>query len=256
MADDKVTSNGRVDIWAVPATGIANPDAPTAAEIAAGVRLTPAVAWSGTTFPSADASSDVDDRSLEDVGNALGRGYAQYGAELSFFRPVEGDTTSEYADAWDLFRETRSMWYLITRVLQRSVAPATTAATAGDWISVYKVMNSTVNDDTAGEDSVKFVVGFLPQGFLSAYTQVKGSSPVTATRVGSGSLAVGGHAVIRATLNGKRATNVVTWSSSDPAVATVSPNGVVTAVSAGSTNITASHDAASAASSAVAITVS
>lgn len=256
MPDQKVTTNGHVDVWAVPVTGIADYRSPTAAEINAGIRLTPAIAWDGTTFPANDESSDVDDRSLEDVGNATSRGFAQFGAELSFFRPVVGDNASEAALAWNFFKTPRVPLYLVTRVLQRTPAPGTTPAAAGDWVSVFRFISDTVNDDTEGEDSVKFIVGLLPQGELSVYTQVKNASPVTVTNAsGSTSLAVGGHAVLRATLGGKRATQVVTWRSSDESVARVSPNGVVTGVSAGTASITASHPAASAASTAVSFTV-
>lgn len=257
MADTKVTTNGRIDVWAVPVTGIADYRSPTAAEVNAGVRLTPAIAWDGTTFPANDESSDVDDRSLEDVGNATSRGFAQFGAELSFFRPVESDTTSEAAAAWALLKNPRVPVYLVTRVLQRTPAPGTTAATAGDWVSVYRFITSTVNDDTEGEDSVKFVVGFLPQGEVSVYTQVKNATPVTVTNAsGTTALDVGDHAVLRATLGGKRATQVVNWLSSDDSVVSVSQNGIVTGVSAGTASVTASHPAASAASTAISFTVS
>lgn len=257
MADEKVTSNGHVDVWFVPAASVADYRSPTATEINnSGVRLTPAIAWDGTTFPANDESSDIDDRSLEDVGNTLSRGFAQFGAELTFFRPVEGDTTSPYAEAWDLFKTPRVPGYLITRVLQRDVAPNTTPATAGDWISVFRFVTSTVNDDTEGEDSVKFIVGFLPQGELSVYTQVKNATAPTVTNAsGTTSLDVGDHAVLRATMGGKRATQAVNWSSSDDSVVSVSPNGVVTAVGVGTASVTASHPAASAASTAVSFTV-
>lgn len=257
MADEKVTSNGHVDIWAVPVTGIADYRSPTAAEVAAGVRLTPAIAWDGTTFPANDESGDVDDRSLEDVGNASSRGFASFGAELAFFRPVESDTTSPAAQSWALFKNPRVPVYLVTRVLQRAPSPGTTPPTAGDWVSVYRFITDTVNDDTEGEDSVKFIVGTLPQGEVSVYTQIKNATPVAVTNAsGTTTLDVGDHAVLRATLGGKRATQVVNWLSSDDSVVAVSPNGVVTGVGAGTASVTASHPAASAASTAVSFTVS
>lgn len=257
MADEKVSANGYVDVWAVPVASIADYRSPTASEINGGVRLTPAIAWDGTTFPANDSSEDVDDRSLEDVGNAQSRGNANFAATLSFFRPVPGDTTSEAADAWAFFKTPRVPHYLVTRVLQRAVAPATTAAAAGQWISVYKFISDTVNDDTTGQESVKFIVGELPQGSVAPYTQVKNAAAPTVTNAtGSGSTTVGGHVVLRATLGGKRATQTVEWSSSDDAVATVSPNGVVTGVAAGTADITCNHPSASAASTAVTITVS
>ena len=257
MADSKITSNGNLDIWFVPSTGIADYRSPTAAEINAGIRLTPAIAWEGTTYPTSDESSDVDDRSLEDVGNTLSRGFAQFSAELSLFRPTPGDTTSPAALAWAALKAPRVPCFLVTRVLQRTVAPGTTPATAGDWISVYRFISDTVNDDTEGEDSVKFIVGMLPQGEVRVYTQVKNATPVTVTNAtGSTTLAIGAKAVLRATLGTRRATQTVTWASSNPSVASVSQNGIVTGRAAGTAGITASHTAASADSTAVTFTVS
>jgi len=84
MADQRVAANGYVDVWAIPVAGVADYRSPTAAEINAGIRLTPAVAWDSTTFPSATDSDDVDDRTLEDKGNATSRGAAQFEASVNF----------------------------------------------------------------------------------------------------------------------------------------------------------------------------
>jgi hypothetical protein len=258
MADLKVTSNGNVEIWALPANGIADINAPTAAEINAGIVLSNAVAWEGSDFPANDASNDVDDRSILDRGNATSRGFAQFGATLALFRPLPTDTTSEYALAWAFLKAPRVPVILVTRVLQGTEGTHTDAA-AGQWVSVFQFVTDTVNDDTEGEDSYKYIVNFLPQGLLAVNTQVKNA---TAPSVTPSSLTVTAAAgvnhskTLRATLGGKRATNVVTWASSDTTKAIVSANGVVTGVAAGSANITATHPAATGASTAVAVTVS
>lgn len=253
MADEKVTSNGNVDIWAVPAINIANYLSPTAAEINGGTRLTPAVAWDGTSFPANTDSNDIDDRSLEDRGNTQGRGFAQFEATLSLFRPVPGDTTSEAALAWNLLKTPRIGVYIVTRVLQRTEGVATPAA-AGQWISVYKMISDTVNDDTEGEDSYKFVVDFLPQGELSVYTQVKNAGPVVLTALGP-LTTVGAKTPVLAELGGKWATQVVEWSSSNEAVATVSQNGVVEILATGTASITATHPAATGATVPISVNV-
>lgn len=254
MADEKATSNGNVTIWVVPEAEIANYQSPTAAEINGGVDVTDAVAWEGTTFPGATESNDIDDRSIRDRGNATSRGFAQFEAVLSLFRPLPSDTTSEAAIAWDLLKTPRVPSYVVTRVLQAPEGTPTPAA-AGQWISVFRMISDTVNDDTEGEDSVKYIVSFLPQGELSVYTQVKNATPVTVT-VADAALSVGEHTVARATLGGKRATQVVNWTTSDADVATVSPNGVVTGVSAGTASISATHPAATGATTPVTVTVS
>lgn len=251
--DEKVTSNGNVEVWAIPAASIADISALTAAEINAGVMLGDALAWDGVSFPANTGSNDVDDRSIRDRGNATSRGFAQFESTLSFFRPLPTDTTSEAAVAWNFFKTPRVPTVLVTRVLQAPEGVATDAA-AGQWYSAYEFMSDTVNDQTEGENSVKYIVSFMPQGSLAVYSMVKiATAPILSKSTMA--LAVGDVEPVRATLDGKRATQVVTWLSSNPAVATVSPNGVVKAVSTGTANITATHPAASGPSTACAVTV-
>jgi hypothetical protein len=257
MPDTKITSNGNVQIWAVPVSGIANINAPTAAEINAGVSLDNAVAWEGTTFPANDASNDVDDRSIMDAGNATSRGYAQFAATLSLFRPQPGDTTSEYGVAWTFLKTPRVPVILVVRTLQGTAGTHTVAA-AGQWVNLYQFISDTVNDNTEGEDSYKYIVNFSPQGNLAINTQVKNASAPTVSPASLSVTAAAGvnHSKpLRAVLGGNRATNVVTWTSADPTKATVSKNGVVTGVASGSTTVTANHPSASAASTTVAITI-
>lgn len=255
MPDEKSSANGNVDIWVIPKDDVADYRSPTATEInTLGTRVTPALAWDGLTWPGNTDSNDIDDRSPEDRGNATSRGFAQFEGTLSFFRPKPDDTSSEAAAAWDLLKTPRVPVIVVTRVLQRTTGVATPAA-AGDWINVYEFITDTVNDDTEGEDSVKFIVGLLPQGNLAVNTQVKNATPVSLAPA-TLALAVGASEVVKATLGGHRATSVVDWSSSNEAVATVSSNGVVTAHSVGTANITATHPAATGATTPCVVTVS
>lgn len=256
MANEKTPANGNVGVWLIPANDLTDFRSPAAAEVNTnGLNVTAAVAWDGTTWPGNTESNDIDDRSLLDQGNATSRGFAQFEGTLSFFRPKPGDTASIAAQAWDLLRSPRVDLFVITRVLQGTTGQETDLA-AGQWINVYKFITDTVNDDTEGEDSYKFIVGLMPQGQLAVQTQGKNAGPVVTEATGSTSLSVGDHLPLRATLGGHRATQAVTWVSSDQDVALVSTNGVVTAVSEGSADITATHDAATGASTPIAITVS
>lgn len=252
--DEKFTSNGNTTVWLIPATGIADYRSPTSAEINAGLDVTPAIAWEGTTFPTASDSEDMDDRSLRDKGNATTRGAASYEAVLNLFYPKDlKDTTSDYGKAYQMLRVPRVPVYVVTRVGQSPEGKHKDAA-AGEWVSVYRFISDGWTDDFEGDDSNKYAIGMLTQGEVAVYTQVKNASPVTVTPA-TATVSVGGSAVLRATLGGKRATQVVEWVSSNPSVAEVSSNGIVTGIKAGSANITASHPAASAPSTAVAITV-
>lgn len=261
MPDKRVYSDGRVDIIVIRANQLTNPKAPDLGEVnSLGVNVSRAIAWDGTTWPNNTDSNMVDDRSIKDAGNAQSRGYAQFEATLNLFYPKNpADTTTEFGKAYQLFKDAadRTDWYIITRVLQTPPQQVTHVA-VGDFVSVYKVTSDAISFDTEGEDSYKYAINFLPQGEVAIYTQIVDSSalaPITVTNAsGTTSPAVGANVVLRAVLNGKRATNLVDWTSSAPAVATVSPNGVVTAVSAGTANITASHPAGTT-STAVALTV-
>lgn len=245
MADEKVQSNGNVTVWWVPAAGIADYRSPTAAEINAGEDLTDAIAWDGFELGASD-SNDVDDRSLRDLGNAVTRGFQQFTASIPFFRSANpDDPTSDYTIAFETFREPRVYGYLITRVLQVP-ASTETPASAGEWISVFKFVGDYIADDTEGEDSYKFTVGFLPQGEIKVYTMVKTAVPVVVAP-STLALAVDGKGLLTATLSGKSITQGAAWTSSAPAVAQVTPNGVVVGLSPGTATISANHPAASAA---------
>lgn len=251
----KAISNGNVTVWAVPAAGITDFRAPTPAEINAGLDITDAIAWESTTFPSATESEDVDDRSLRDKGNASTRGAASFEADLNLFYPkVKGDVTSDYGKAYNFFKRPGVPVYLVTRVLQAPTGEHKDAE-KGEWVSVYRFITDGWTDDFEGDDSVKYAVGFLTQGEVILYTQVKGGALAVDNLSGGSSVAVGESIVLGATLDGKPATRVVNWSVDDPTVARVSGNGVVTGIASGAVDIEVSHPAA-ASSETLSVTVS
>lgn len=242
MADQKVTSNGNISVSWVPAAGIADYRSPTAAEINAGVDLTAAIAWDSYEIAASD-SNDVEDRGLIDKGNAVTRGFQQFAASFNTFRDVDAtDTTSPYNIAFETFRVPRQYGYLITRVLQKETGTSP-AYEAGQWISVFRFVSDAVGDDTEGEDSYKMTLTFLPQGEVYVYTLVAVSEAVTVTPA-TLAVAIDEHDVIEAELDDKSITQGAIWRSSDTTVATVSANGVVTGVGAGTADITADHPAA------------
>lgn len=249
MADTKVFADGNVDVIIIRQSQLTNPAAPLITEINTnGINVSNAIAWDGTTWPAFTDSDDTDDRSIKDSGNATSRGQVSYDATLNFFFPknVATDTTSDFGKAYQFFKDapTHIPVYVITRLLQTPTGQITPVA-AGDIVSVFKATTDSFVTDTEGDDSYKYAINFLPQGGAWGDTQaVSGTlAAITVTAPGGLPTTAGAKKALRATLNSKRVTNQVTWSSSNTAVATVSANGVVTGVAAGTASITASHPA-------------
>ena len=227
-------SNGNVTVWWV--TSIANPAAPTAAEINAGLNLSEAIAWNNFELGSS-GSDDVDDRAITDVGNAISRGFPDFSATLDFFREANAaDSASIYQQAFELFKESGILGYLVVRYGQ---AAPDTVAVAGQIVSDYYFVTDYVADDTEGDDSVKFEVSFLPQGTLNEHVVIKTATPVVATPA-TVTLAAGALASITALVGGKNMSAAVDYSSSDTTKATVSSTGLIKAIATGSATITVS----------------
>ena len=73
--------------------------------------------------------------------------------------------TSTYSLAFDTFKAatvTRAPGYLVTRV----GLPISTAFATGQTTSVFKFIADAAMDNTEGEDSIKFMVKFQPQGLV------------------------------------------------------------------------------------------
>jgi hypothetical protein len=166
----KSTSNGKVKVTWVPVADVTNEatflTAPDKDILNGGIELTDAIAWDGYELGAAD-SNKIDDRSIIDEGQVQTRGFAQFSGSLTFFR--EGDlanTTNEYAIAREAFKAstdgTRPVGFLVTRI-NKAAGPD---YAAGDVVSVYKFIADAYMDNTEGEDSVKFMVNFAPQGKL------------------------------------------------------------------------------------------
>lgn len=246
----RIVSNGNVTVWWV--TTIADPSAPTVAEITAGINLSPAIAWNNFELGSS-GSSDVDDRAITDVGNAISRGFPDFGATLDFFREANAsDSASIYQIAFTLFKQPGLNGYLVVRYAQ---ALPSTAAVAGQLVSVYRVVTDVIADDTEGDDSVKFEVTYLPQGIIWEHVVVKTAAaptvaPTTMTLATNGLLGK-----ITTTVGGKDVSTSAKYVSSDTTKATVSNTGLVKRIAAGTgVTITVTHPGATASAS-VALTM-
>jgi hypothetical protein len=171
----KSQSNGKIKVYWVAADDITDEEAfiasPTDAQITGGLDLTQAIAWDGYELGATD-SNKIDDRGIVDEGAVQERGFAQFTGSLTFFRGITSETTGAYANAFAAFKAatdgTRPQGYLVTRV----GVPATTAITAGQKVNVLKFIADAFMDNTEGEDSVKFMVNFAPQGKLGVNSTV------------------------------------------------------------------------------------
>jgi len=168
----KTTANGKIRVYWVPVTNITGTEdawvaAPDISDMAASgsVDLTSAIAWDSYELGSTD-SNKIDDRGIVDEGAVQERGFAQFAASLMFFRGITSETTGAYYTAFEAFKAatdgTRPVGFLVTRV----GVPNTTALAAGQTVSAYKFIADAFMDNTEGEDSVKFMVNFAPQGKL------------------------------------------------------------------------------------------
>lgn len=167
----KSTSNGKIDVWWIPTSAISGTEdefvaGPDVSDIAAGgIKLTEAIAWDGYDLGATDSNA-IDDRGIVDTGQVQTRGFAQFNGSLTFFRGITSETSGAYYDAFEAFKAatdgTRPVGFLVTRIN----VPTATSLAAGQKVNAFKFIADAFMDDTEGEDSVKFMVNFAPQGKL------------------------------------------------------------------------------------------
>lgn len=167
----KSTSNGKIKVWWVPVSAISGTEdafvgAPDVSDIAAGgVDLTEAIAWDSYDLGAQD-SNKIDDRGIIDTGQVQSRGFAQFTGSLMFFRGITSEESGAYYNAFETFKAatdgTRPVGFLVTRIN----VPTTTSLAANQKLNVFKFVADAFMDNTEGEDSVKFMVNFMPQGKL------------------------------------------------------------------------------------------
>lgn len=239
----KNPSSGNVKVAWILDSALPIKDFPLATTISgSGLDLTAAIAWQNFKLGS-QGSNDIQDRSLADLGNAISRGAAKYGATLAMFRDQNNDdNTSVYQQAFEAFRVINTLGWLVQRVNK----PAATPWAAGDEVSLYKLLANTVADTTAGENSTKFEVTFLSQGDLHVHTMLGGAGTITGIAATASKTVASGPYQLQPILAGASIVSRAQYSTSDRSVATVSNGGTVVPIKAGSATITVSYGAASA----------
>lgn len=264
MTDIRFPISGNIRIWWLASNGLANPAAPTLAEINAGLDISDAVSWNDKDFGT-QASNTVEDPAITAKGKVQDRGAAQYGGSLSLYYPLDRtDTSNKYKLVEDALGTPGILGYLIVRVdgselttTAGNAAHPGTLAAAGDYVTVYKVETAGFGQSITGEEAFRYTVSFLPKGFVKTFAVVRtNATPVAPVVTGTpGSGAVGTKGVLTATLVGREYTRGLTWKSSNSNVATISRNGVWVRRATGTATITATDPATGTASTGVTVTV-
>lgn len=263
MVDTRYPVSGSIRAAWVSLNGFANWKAPTKAELDAALDISDAISWNDKDF-GVQASNTSSDPAITAKGNVANRGAAQYGGAFSFYYPgAFGDNSNLYSLVWDQLRLPGTAGYIVIRVdgLELGVEtgtaaqPGTTFA-VGDLVNVFRVETSGYAEQITGEEAFRYTVGFLPKGQIETFAVVRTSAVGVAPVVtGPAAATVGTPIVLNATLLGRKYTRGLRWSSSNPAVATVSANAVVTPLSAGTATIIATDEATNTPSTAKTITV-
>jgi hypothetical protein len=234
MTDVKVPSSGNIRVWWGLPNAFSNYEAPTAAEINACLDISDAISWNDFDF-NLEASNQIDDPAITAIGKVADRGYANFGGSLSLYYPrTFDDAGSTYSLAYDALDAPRTLGYIVMRIDGERTNPV---AANGQLVHVFKVMTDGYAESITGEEAFRYTVTMLPQGDFAVRTVI--GSALTPVVLPS-TLAVTDPAVskLSATVGGRTYTYGLEWTSSNPAVATVSTAGVVTAVSNGSATIT------------------
>lgn len=261
--DQRYPISGSIRIWFLTSNGVANPEAPTLAELNAGLDISDAISWNDKDF-GVQASNTTNDPAITAKGNVTDRGAAQYGGGLSLYYPFDrSDATSIYVKAENALGSPGTGGYIVVRVdgLELGTAagnashPGTDPA-VGDLVSVFRVETAGYAQSITGEEAFRYTVSFLSKGFVKTMAVVRASA-VAAPPIltGPATATVGTPIPLKATLIGREYTRGLRWATANPALGTVSRNGIVTPLAAGSLSVTATDEATGAVATQV-ITVS
>jgi len=255
MTDVRLPASGNIQLRWHAANAFANPAKPTPAEVSGGLNITDDVSWNDYDF-GISASNTTNDPSLKSKSNVSDRGAMQYGGGISLYLPADfEDMCNSHAVAYAALEAPRTLGWISVQVdgelSETNVATytggLTQTAADGDRISLFKVMSGGYSHSITGEEAFRETISFMPQG--EAYPNAIVATTLTVlVSPSTASPSVGDFTALSATVNGRAYTRGVRWTSSDIAVATVSQNGIVTAVGAGTATITATYLTASASS--------
>ena len=159
MTSHKMLSpNTRID-W-IPASGFADPTAPTIAELNAGTNISAAIK---TGHKLSAKESDVDNsRTIADEGNVDTPTVANYEASITIYRDPIGAPSTVFTTALDLFKAP-VLGYLVSRQGKKYDQPYA----AGDVYSVFSVESDRPRvEDGDSKAPITVTIEFVPQGSL------------------------------------------------------------------------------------------
>ncbi len=260
MANTKVPSSGNIVIrWALPGFA-ANWKKPTTAEVNATLDVTDSVAWANYSFGT-QASNQVSDPGVADVGNVQTRGFAQFGGTISFYYPrTYNNAADANSNTFEALDTPGTAGYVLIKADGLITPAGTRTATNGDFWHVYKVLTDGWADVNTGEENFKYTITFQPQGDLWSNAYVVTTVTLVSTITGGNAFTVGQKKPAVAYLSTRQVhtdgyPGAFSWTSSDSTKATVDANGVVKGIAAGSATITATWAASGTAGTGISVTV-
>lgn len=243
MVDERLDSRGNIRYRFYNDAAFANYRWPTVAELNAGLELEQVTVWDGFEV-GAQASDTSDAIPIAAKATVTRRAAANYGGSSTFWYPgYRDDNTNAAALVYTAFKNLHTPGFLALSVdgeIGSVGQPASDLTFAdGDYVSIMRIVTDEWTDQITGEEAFSYTRNFLKAGGFAPYTVASATAPVLAVTATAASGAVGENAYVSATVNGRDYTRGVRWTSSDPAVATVSSTGVVRRLSAGTATITA-----------------
>lgn len=242
MVDQRLKSMGNVRFRFYAEGSFSNLRWPTVSELNAGQELEQVTLWDN--FDVGIQASDTSDAvPIAAKANVVRRAGANYGGSASFWYPgYRADITNAAALVYDALKDIHTPGYIVLSVDGEIGEPGQPAANFtfadGDYVTVMKTVTDEWDDMITGEDPFYYTRNFLKAGGLASYTVASATAPVLEVTGTGLSGAVGALAFVSGEVNGRDWTRGVQWTTSDPAVATVSATGVVKLIGTGTATIT------------------
>jgi hypothetical protein len=167
MVDNGVTKL----TWIPGVDGLADPSAPTVAELTAVDAVDLSCVMVSSYEVRADASDTTNERAVCETANVVAPTVQNYMGNLVLFRDFDADTGDpETTDPLNYFEFGTTGWFV-----RRLGQPYTAAYAAADQIEVYKFMSDTPQiQGGTGEGYLKVTVPLLQQGVFDIKAVVAG----------------------------------------------------------------------------------